>query len=96
MPVAVEELDLVVLDSGLASSFSHISSSCAGSSTSSSTMRPTWTLRDAREAERRQRLLDGLALRVEDARLRADQHARAHQAAARSSQDWNGSPVIRS
>src|SRR6478735_434748 len=33
---------------------------------------------DALEAERRQRLLDGLALGVEDALLGADQHARLH------------------
>ncbi len=39
-------------------------------------------VRHAREAERRQRALDGLALRVEDARLRADQHAGAHQSPA--------------
>ena len=45
--------------------------SCAGSSTSSSTRRPTCTLRHAREPERRQRALDRLALRVEDAGLRA-------------------------
>jgi hypothetical protein len=49
---------------------------------------------DTVEAERRQRALDGLALRVEDALLRADQDARPQ--ADRSSQASNGSPVIRS
>ena len=42
-----------------------------GSSVSSSTSRPTRTSCDALEAERRQRPLDRLALRVEDALLRA-------------------------
>ena len=36
-------------------------------------------MRDALEAERRQRPLDGLALRVEDALLGPDQHARLHR-----------------
>ena len=35
-------------------------------------------VRDALEAERRQRALDRDALRIEDARLRADEDARPH------------------
>ena len=43
------------------------------------------------EAERGQRALDRLALRVQDPRLRPDQDPRPH-AAVRSSQAENGSP----
>ena len=50
---------------------------------------------DAVEAERGQRPLDGLALGIEDAGLRADEDARPHDA-VRSSQASNGSPRIRS
>ena len=48
----------------------------------------------ALEPERRQRALDRLALRIEDAGLRADQDARPHSAApTRSSHAENGSPA---
>ena len=51
----------------------------------------------ALEAQRRQRPLHGLALRVEDPRLRPDQDARPHSVApVRSSQAENGSPARRS
>ena len=45
-----------------------------------------------REAERRQRPLHRLPLRVEDPRLGPDQHAGSH-GAVRSSQAENGSPA---
>ena len=52
---------------------------------------------DALEAQGRQRPLDGLALRVEDPRLRPDQDPRPHSPApVRSSQAENGSPANRS
>ncbi len=60
---------------------------------------------DAAETERGERALHGDALRVEDARLRADQHACPHAespvpaaevAPELSSQAWNGWPVMRS
>ena len=47
----------------------------------------------ALEAERRQRALDGLALRVEDPGLGPDQHPRPHAAPTRSSKAANGSPA---
>ena len=49
---------------------------------------------NAVEPERRQRPLDGLSLRVEDALLRANQNTRPQ--AERSSHASNGSPVMRS
>src|SRR3954447_8497940 len=51
---------------------------------------------DALEAERRERPLDRDALRVEDARLGADQHARSHPAPVSASQSENDRPVMRS
>jgi hypothetical protein len=51
-------------------------------------------VRDAVEAERGERALDGLPLGVEDALLRADQDPCPQ--ADRSSQASNGSPVMRS
>src|SRR5712671_1661626 len=53
-------------------------------------------VRHAGETERRERALHGLTLRIEDARLRPDEHSRPHQALVRSSHSPNGSPVIRS
>ena len=50
---------------------------------------------DSLEAERRQRALDGDSLRIEDAGLGPDEHARPH-APVRSSQALNGSPVMSS
>ena len=47
------------------------------------------------EAKRRQRPLDGLPLRIEDALLGPNQHTGPH-GAERSSQFVNGSPAIRS
>ena len=53
--------------------------------------------RDALEAQGRQRPLDGLALRVEDPRLRPDQDPCLQELAPlRSSQRSNGSSVMRS
>ena len=49
---------------------------------------------DSLEAECGQGAFHGLPLRVEDARLRPDQHTRPH--AERSSHASNGSPVMRS
>src|SRR6185437_8890167 len=48
------------------------------------------------EAEGGERPLDRHPLRVEDARLRADQHARSHPAPVSASQSENGRPVMRS
>ena len=84
--------DLVVLDQRVGQQpLAHLGQP-RGSSTSSSTSRPTCTLLTPAEAERRQRALDRLALRVEDPGLRPDQHARPH-GAVRSSQAANGSPA---
>ena len=52
---------------------------------------PDVDVADAAEPERRQRPLDGLALRVEDPGLGPDQDPRPH--ATRSSQAENGSPA---
>ena len=52
---------------------------------------------DAAEAERRQRALDGLPLRVEDACLGPDQYTRAHQSRLGASEPVGEvSPVMRS
>ena len=56
---------------------------------------PDVHVRDAREAERRQGPLDRDALRIEDARLGANEHARPH-GAVRAIHSSNRSPVIRS
>ena len=67
---------------------------------SSSISRPMWTFATPSKPRRRQRPLDGDALRIEDARLRPDEYARAHGYAepseARATQSENGAPVISS
>ncbi len=57
---------------------------------------PDVDLADAGEAERRERALHGLALRVEDPGLGADEDGDAHQGAVRASQASKDSPVISS
>ena len=57
---------------------------------------PDVDVRDALEAQRGQRALDGLALRVEDPGLGPDQHADAAHGATRSSHAPNSSPASRS
>ena len=65
---------------------------------SSSIEPPDVDVRHALEPQCRQRPLDGDALRIEDARLRAHEHARAHgyeeEPSARATQAENGWPVI--
>ena len=81
--------------SGLASSFSHIAAHLRRIFDVQLDQAADVHVRDAVEAERRQRPLDGLALRVENPRLGPDEHADAAHA-TRSSHAPNGSPVSRS
>jgi len=94
--VVAEELDLVVLDERVGEQPAAHLVELGGVLDVELDDPPDVDVLHAGEAQRGQCLLDRDALRVEDAGLRADEHAGAHHAAARSSQRWNGSPVMRS
>jgi hypothetical protein len=79
--------------SGLTSSRSHIAGTCDGVVDVELDEPADVHVGHALEAERRQRLLDDLALRVEDALLGPHEHADARHQPVLCSQASNGSPV---
>ena len=85
--------DLVVLDERVGQQPAAHLVELRGSSTSSSTSRPTCTLRTPSKPERGQRALDGDPLRVEDPGL-GRMRTRALTPPSARSQASNGSPVI--
>ena len=95
-PGSCDELDLVVLDQRICEELLAHLLDIARVDHVELDHPPDVDVRHPLEAERGQCPLDCLSLWIEDARLGADQHARACHAPVRSNQAWNGSPAMRS
>ena len=94
--VAVEQLDLIVLDERVGEQLLAHGLELRGVLDIELHEASDVDVAHAGEAECRQRALDGHALRIEDPRLGADQNTCSHATAVRSSHAWKGSPVMRS